>query len=199
MNPAPSDVLAGYPKEVLLKDGTGVTLRPLKVGDERALYEMFRRLPEDDLWFLNHDVSDQRLVDEWVRGLDHDRVISIVAFLRGRIVANAVLMRKSYGAKSHIGKIRISVDPVYREKRLGTWMFLDLINLAMEMGLKLLVMRLVREKDAYIMKSVERVGFAQQAVLKDYVLDRQGNPYDLVIMTKRLSTGWDEFRDESRT
>jgi len=31
------EVMKDYPKEVILKDGNGVTLRPLKAGDEDAL------------------------------------------------------------------------------------------------------------------------------------------------------------------
>lgn len=185
------DVTKDYPKEVILKDGTGVTLRPLKRGDENALYKMFERFSKDELWFLNHDVSDPRLFDEWVQNPDSNRVVSIVALLEGRIISNAALMVKQYGAKSHIGKVRVAVDPSFREKRLGTWMLLDLVNLAMAVGLKMVVMRLVREKDASIMNAVRKLDFTEQAVLEDYVLDRAGNPCDLVIMTKRLPVEWD--------
>lgn len=185
--------LRGYPKEVILKDGTGVTLRPAQKGDEKALYEMFKRLSEEELWFLNHDVTDPKLVDDWIKSLDPKRVISIVAVLEGRIIANAVLMRKVYGAKSHIGKIRISADPRYRDKRLGTWMLLDLMNLAMAIGLKMLVMRLVRDRDAPVIGGAKKLDFIEEAVLKNYVLDKEGNPHDLVIMTKRLPMEWDDF------
>jgi ribosomal protein S18 acetylase RimI-like enzyme len=186
-------VLQDYPKEVILKDGTGVTLRPLKAGDEKPLYDMFRRFSEDDLWFLNYDVSDPKQIEAWVNTLEPDRVVSIVAVLEGRIIANAALMMKHYGAKSHIGKIRISVDPGYRDKRLGTWMLLDLINLAMAVGLKMLVMRLVRDRDALILDGVEKLNFFEEAVLKNYVLDRQGIYHNLVIMIKRLPVEWDDF------
>jgi GNAT superfamily N-acetyltransferase len=186
-------VLQDYPKEVILKDGTGVTLRPLSAGDEKPLYDMFRHFSEEELWFINHDLSDPKLIDAWVRDLNPERVISVVAQLEGRIIANAALMRKQYGAKSHIGKIRISVDPSYREKRLGTWMLLDLINLAMAIGLKMLVMRLVQGRDALIMEGIRRLDFLEEAVLRNYVLDRQGNPLDLIIMVKRLPVEWNDF------
>lgn len=182
-----------YPKEVILKDGTGVTLRPLEPGDEDALFEMFRRFSEDELWFLNHDVSDPGVFEDWVKSLDLNRVASIVALLEGRIISNAALMVKDYGAKSHIGKVRIAVDPSFREKRLGTWMLFDLVNVAMAIGLKTVVMRLVQEKDASVMNAVRRLDFTEEAVLEDYVLDRAGNPCNLVIMTKRLPTEWDQF------
>jgi len=188
-----ADVTMDYPKEVILKDGTGVTLRPLKHGDEDALFKMFKRFSKDELWFLNHDVADPRLFDDWVKSLDLNRVVSIVALLEGRIISNAALMVKHYGAKSHIGKVRIVVDPSFREKRLGTWMLLDLVNVAMAIGLKTVVMRLVQERDASVMSAVRKLDFTEEAVLEDYVLDRGGNPCNLVIMTKRLPTEWDQF------
>ena len=181
-----SELLKDYPKEVILKDGTGVTLRPLKDGDENVLFEMFRRLSVDDLWFLNHDVSDMGLIADWINNLDPNRVISIVALLEGRIVGNAVIMMKRYGAKSHIGKVRISVDPGFRDRRLGTWMLLDLVNLSMAMGLQMLVMRLVQDRDASLINGVRKLGFIEEAVLKNYLMGGEGQAHNLVIMTKRL-------------
>ncbi len=188
-----TEVMSDYPKEIILKDGTGVTLRPLRAGDDEALFDMFGRLSEDDLWFLNHDMSTPGLMADWVKNLDPARVVSIAALLEGRIIANAALMMKSYGAKSHIGKIRIFVDPSFRENRLGTWMLLDLVNVAMALGLQLLVMRLVQDRDASVINGVRKLGFEEEAVLKDYVRDRQGNPRNLVIMTKGLQVEWDDF------
>lgn len=182
----PRDLFSDYPKEVILKDGTGVTLRPLRRGDDRALFEMFKRFSEDDLWFLNHDMSDPKLIAQWINDLDLNRVISIIALLEGQIIANAVLMLKLYGAKSHIGKVRVSVDPSYRDKRLGTWMLLDLINLAIAIGLKMLVMRLVQDRDAAVINGIRKLEFAEEAVLKDYLMGREEKPHNLVIMTKRL-------------
>jgi GNAT superfamily N-acetyltransferase len=187
------EVLLDYPKEVILKDGTGLTLRPIREGDEEALHAMFGRLPEEDLWFLNHDVSDPRMIGEWIGSLDTGRVLSIAALLEGRIIANAALMRKRFGAKSHIGKIRISVDPRFRDRGLGTWMLLDLINLAMSVGLRMLVMRLVRERDLPVIMGIKKLGFVEEAVLHHYVLDRAGHAHDLVIMTKRLPLDLEDF------
>jgi ribosomal protein S18 acetylase RimI-like enzyme len=190
--PSLEDLKMDYPKEVILKDGTGVTLRPLKHGDENALFEMFKLFSKDELWFLNHDVSDPRLFEDWVKGLDLNRVVSIVALLEGRIISNGALMMKQFGAKSHIGKVRIAVDPSFREKRLGTWMLLDLVNVSMAIGLKTVVMRLVQERDASLMNAVRKLDFTEEAVLENYVLDSGGNPCNLVIMTKRLPTEWDQ-------
>ena len=188
-----TNVLNDYPKELILKDGTGVTLRPLADGDQDALFKMFYRFPKDELWFLNQDVNDPDLIDGWVRNLDSKRVVSIIALLEGRVISNAVLMMKDYGAKKHIGKIRIAVDPAMREKRLGTWMLLDLINMAVAIGLKILVMRLIEDRDIAVIQGVKKLDFVERAVFKDHVLDMEENPHNLVILTKRLQIRWDDF------
>ena len=188
-----TNVLNDYPKELILKDGTGVTLRPLADGDQDALFKMFHRFPKDELWFLNQDVNDPDLIDGWVRNPGSKRVVSIIALLEGRVIANAVLMMKDYGAKKHIGKIRIAVDPAMREKRLGTWMLLDLINMAVAIGLKILVMRLIEDRDIAVIQGVKKLDFVERAIFKDYVLDMEENPHNLVILTKRLHTRWDDF------
>lgn len=187
-------VIEDYPKEVILKDGTGVTLRPLREGDEDLLFRMFSRLSEDDKWFLDHNVADFGLIENWVKNMDPDRAHSILAVLGGQIIAHATLLRKYYGAKSHIGNIRISVDPSFRGKHLATWMLLDLINLAMAMGLEALIMQLVEDRDAALIRSVKKLEFFEKAVLKDYAKDREGNPHNLVIMVKRLHRLWDDVR-----
>ena len=187
-------MLEDYPKEVILKDGTGVTLRPLREGDEDLLFRMFSRLSEDDRWFLDHNVADFGLIENWVKNMDPDRAHSILAVLGGQIIAHATLLRKYYGAKSHIGNIRISVDPSFRGKHLATWMLLDLINLAMAMGLETIIMQLVADRDAALIRSVKKLEFFEKAVLKDYAKDREGNPHNLVIMVKRLHRLWDDVR-----
>lgn len=190
-------MLEDYPKEVILKDGTGVTLKPLRDGDEDLLFQMFSRLSEDDKWFLDHNVADFGLIENWVRNMDPDRAHSIVAVLGGLIIAHATLLRKYYGAKSHIGNIRISVDPSFRGKHLATWMLLDLINLAMAMGLETLVMQLVEDRDTSLIRSVKKLDFLQKAILKDYAKDREGNPHNLVIMVKRLHRLLDDIGADS--
>jgi hypothetical protein len=123
------------------------------------------------------------------------KLISIVAVLEGRIIAHATLIRKYYGANSHIGKIRISVDPSFRERHLGTWILLDLNNLAISLKLEILIMRLVEGWDSYVMKGVKRLDFHEEAVLKNYLKDRAGNPHNLIIMVKHLQGAWASSED----
>ena len=186
-------MLENYPKEIILKDGAGVTLRPLQPGDEDPLFRMYNRLPEEDRWFLDADVSRIETIRKWVKETAGKGLVSIVGALEGEIIAHAFLVWRDYGAKRHIGKIRIAVDPSFRERHLGTWILLDLHNLAISLGLEILVMRLVEEKDAYVIRGVKRLDFRQEAVLKNYVKDKEGNSHHLLLMVKRLKGGWDKI------
>ena len=141
---------------------------------------------------LDYDVADSSLIENWVKDMDSEKVSSIVAVLEGRIIALSSLIRKYYGSKSHIGKIRISVDPFFREKHLETWMLLDLINLAMTIGLETLTLELMKKRDSFLINSLENLAFFAEAVLNNYVRDREGNPYSLVIMVKHFHRGWED-------
>lgn len=179
-----------YPKEVILRDGSGVTLRPVSADDGPLLERMLNRLSDEDRWFLGLEGDLNAFVKTWIRFSGTDRVFSIAAVLEGRMVSVAALVRERRGSEGHVGNIQISVAPEYRERRLGTWMLLDLINAAMSMGLERLVMRLVEGRDDTIRRGVEKLRFSREAVLEDFVKDLQGSFHNLDLMVKRLPTEW---------
>jgi hypothetical protein len=185
-------VLKDYPKEVILRDGSGVTLRPLFKKDGPLLSSMLNRLPEEDRWFLGLAEGVHELTKRWVSDADSVRVISIAAVLEGDMIAVATLIRHRPGAEGHVGRIQMTVAPEYRDRRLGTWMLLDLINAAMSMGLERLVMYLVEGRDSVIMRGLEKIQFAKEAVLPLFVKDLQGRFYDVALMIKRLPGEWTE-------
>ena len=179
-----------YPKEIILKDGTGLTFRPLRSGDEIPLFEMFKELSDDDRWFTDDDVSDFRVIERWVKRMDPEKATTIVAVLEGRIIACARLIINDEGALRHIGRVRVFVVPAFREKNLGTWILFDLMNLAMSVGLEILVMEVVEDRDVVGIRGAKRLDFSQEALLKHYVRDSLGHYHNLVIMVKRLYLGW---------
>lgn len=185
----------GYPRALILKDGTEVCLRPLKKKeDEQALLDFFNRVSDKDRWYLVDDVADPDLVRTWAREINPKKILPIVAVTDdGLILAVATLHRYTHGARQHIGRIRLVVDNDYRNKRLGTYMLLDIIQLAMDLGLGLLRTQFIRGVEDKAIRAARRLDFFEQAVLPDYAKDHRGNNYDLVIMIKRLHRGWDDF------
>jgi len=189
---AEAGMLEEYPKEAILKDGTRVTLRPLEREDAERLVAFFQRIPEDDRWYLRHDVSDPATIRQWALQVDYERVIPIVAVNEERIVGDATLHRRRYGSSRHVGEVRIVIDPDYRSKRLGTWMLLDLVQLATGLGLEKLVAEAASNETAAL-KAIRRLDFVREAVISEFHKDRAGNECDLVIMVKNLAPTWTDF------
>jgi RimJ/RimL family protein N-acetyltransferase len=188
-------MLESYPKVIVTKDGTHAMLRPLARGDERALEAFFARIPHEERWFRRERVDDPEVIRQWMANLDYDRVLPMVAVHAGdgRIIANLSLHRRTFGCRKHIGHVRVMVDPAFRSQRLGTWMLLDMVKLAMEAGLEKLVAELVAGVEEAAIRAAARLDFFREAVLRDYVKDQDGQPRDLVIMVKTLHRDWSDF------
>ncbi len=182
-----------YPKEIVLKDGKEAIIRPLEKGDKTPLLELYSRIPENDRWYLRYDVLDPEVMREWFENIDRGNIFSIIALSDDQIVAQASLHMRKFGCAKHVGRLRIMVAPEFRHKRLGTWMLLDLIHLAMGKGFsELRADFIVGIEDAAI-ESAHKLDFFEKAVLKDYAADQQGNRHDMLIMIKRLHKDWGDF------
>lgn len=188
-------MLDDYPKAIISKDGTQVLLRPLKPEDESRLNDFFTRIPEKERWFLRDNVADPRVIRRWIEHLDYDRVLPMVAAKKEdeTIIANVSLHRRPFGGLHHLGQLRILVDPAYRSQRLGTWMLLDMIRLAMDMGVEKLVAEFVSEVEQAAINAAYKLDFFKVAVLPEYVKDQAGNYRDLLIMIKNLHREWSDF------
>jgi L-amino acid N-acyltransferase YncA len=174
-----------YPKRTKLQDGTPVTLRPMVKKDERALYEFFQRVPKDDRLFLREDVSKLATIQAWVEELDYERVLPLLALADGEVVGDATLHRRPLGWTRHLGKVRIVIDPDYRQKGLGSLLIKGLIEIAKGLKLERLVVELMGSQAAAL-SAFRRLGFERAAVLHRHVRDRAGRPQDLVIMIHDL-------------
>jgi ribosomal protein S18 acetylase RimI-like enzyme len=186
-------MLKGYPKTVVIRDGTRVTLRPMVKEDGERLREFFADIPEEDRWYLREDVADARVIDSWVRDLNYERVFPILAQVDDRIVADATLHRHTFGGSRHVAKLRIVIAPEYRRKGLGTWLALDIVNLALECGVEKLVAELVEGKQEAAIEGLLRLGFVKEARLYNYARDPQGEPHDLVMMVRTFYPDWGTF------
>jgi L-amino acid N-acyltransferase YncA len=85
------------------------------------------------------------------------------------------------------------VLPEFRHKRLGTWMLLDLIRLAMDKGLTELRADFVVGIEDAAIESAIKLDFFKKAVLENYVKDPKGTRHNIVIMIKQLHKDWGDF------
>lgn len=180
-----------YPKEVHLKDGTELSVRPLRKEDEKVLHNYFLRLPSKEVARLRDDVTDPDLIRKWIYDLDYDVIFPLVAMDNDRIVANATLKFNKVGWRKHQGEVRTTVDPEYRGRGISTVLIKNIIEVAKSMGLEQLTAELSPILDeAYFL--FEKIGFKEAAVLKNFIKDQEDKYEDLVVMILDLN----EFGNE---
>jgi L-amino acid N-acyltransferase YncA len=182
-----------YPKECVLKECVEAVIRPLESGDRSLVEAFYQRIPASDRWFMNYDVMDPAVMDKWFDAVEKGSVCSILALCEDKVVGQGSLYMRGFGATSHVGRFRIVVLPEFRQKRLGTWLLLDLIQVAMDKGLEMLRADLVAGVEDGAIEAVQKFDFFKFAELKNYVKDINDNRQDLVIMIKRLHKEWSDY------
>ena len=175
-------LLDRYPQRVTLQDGTELVLKAMNKQDERTLMDFFEDLHDSDRLYLRNDVSNYRVVRDWFNNLNYNRVFPLLALHEGRIVANATLHRKPFGWMRHVGETRIVVSPSFRKRGLARVMFTEIIYTAEEAGLEKLTAEMAVTQVGAI-EVFRKMGFKDEAILKDYIRDAKGEVHDLLIMT----------------
>lgn len=178
--------LQGYPAVQAIEGGDEVTIRPMVPEDRDRLLEFFRRIPEEERFYLKEDVTSARVIQQWAENLDYGRTLPLLAFKGERIVADATLHHRRAGARRHVGEVRIVVDPAYRNRGIGRALLHRLIEIARDKGLERLVFEVVAQKEEAARRTAQVLGFVPVAVLMHHVRDMDGTPHDLVIMELRV-------------
>lgn len=136
-------VIAPYPKEYItqwqLKDGTPVTLRPIKPEDETLFHEMFKSLSEETMRFRFFQIIKELPHETLTRycNLDYDREIAIVAELqkeRERKIIGAVRLVLEPGGKC--GEFAVVVADPWQRLGLGAKLTDYIIAIAREDALE---------------------------------------------------------------
>lgn len=182
-----------YPKELVLNDGTEVTLVPLAKDHLEPLRAFYESVSEEERFTLQDDPLDQEVYPLWLRDQERLKAWHVVALKENRIVGHSFLVRDNYGMRRHIGKLSIILSSDFKGKGLGTWMLLDLIKRAMELELEKVVVEIVTGNNYRIMDALKRMDFQEIAILKDLCKDRAGNLRDLILMGKNLYAHWGDF------
>ena len=82
--------------------------------------------------------------------------------------------------------MRLSTDPQYRAKGLGTLLIQTLEDIAGQLGLEQLTAEIPPELDkAFYL--FEKLGFEKAAVLNGFAMDAEGRESDIVLMIKSLA------------
>jgi L-amino acid N-acyltransferase YncA len=178
--------LTAYPKELTLRDQTKVTVKPMTESDGKALLDFFRRIPADERYYLKDDVTSPEVIERWSAGLDYNRTLPLLAWVNGRIVADATLHRTRANARRHVGQLRVTVDAAFRDKGLGTVLLRELVAIANENVLDRVLIEVVADREEAARKAAEAIGFVQVGLLPGHAKDLDGHPRDIVLLEMPL-------------
>ena len=190
---ATTTVSRSYPRRTRLRDGGEAILRLMAPADGEALLAFARKLPPDDLLFLRMDITQPPVVDEWVANIRAGRTITILAEADGEMAGYASLHYNEVLWTRHVGEIRVAVAPKYRRQLLGETLAREVFSIARDLGLLKITAQMTPDQ-AGARATFERLGFRPEAILADFVLDREGRTRDLLIMSYDI-TGLTDIED----
>jgi L-amino acid N-acyltransferase YncA len=179
----PSSIKFGreYPFSTAVSDQT-VKVRLMGPADGEAMLAFGRSLPEEDLFFLQIDITDPDTVAEWIRRIKAGTTISVIAESSGTIIGYANLHHQELRWTRHLGEIRIQVSPAWRGRGLGKLLLREVFQVARHLGLNKIVARMASSQRG-ARQVFESQGFEAEALLADAVIDSAGRTQDLILMS----------------
>jgi len=162
--------------------GKQITLRLMKPQDRDALLAFARSLPADDLLFLSIDITQPEAVDGWTREIEAGRVVTVLAEANGKLVGHGTLNCNNLTWTRHLGEMQLLISPDFRGVGLGNLLADEVNAIARAKDLRKVIARMASEQKG-AQQVFERLGFTVEALLADYVIDRQGRTHDLIVMS----------------
>jgi len=92
------------------------------------------------------------------------------------------LVRNNLTWTRHLGEIQLLIKPAARGLGLGHILASEIFTIAKEQGVQKIVARMAAEQKGAI-AVLERLGFVAEALLADFVIDRNDRTHDLIVMT----------------
>jgi RimJ/RimL family protein N-acetyltransferase len=178
----PVDYRRTFPREVRLDNAKTLQLRLMGRADRDEIVRFAQALPKQDLLFLRTDITDPRMVDEWIAKADANRSVAILAYDGERLAGYATLHHDEVLWTRHVGEIRTNVGADYRGIRLGARLVEEMFLIAKEIGLKKITANMTSDQKA-ARRTFERIGFRPEALLADHVVDAEGRMHDMLIMS----------------
>lgn len=181
-----------YPREIMLRDGARLTLRPMGREDADRLWEFFCRIPPEDKMYFRVDVDRKEMVERWAEHLDFDSVLPILALEEDRVVGDATLHRNKTGWKQRVGTVRIQIAPEFRNRGLGTAMLREMRHLGEKAALHYLMAEAIEEQQPAI-RAFEKMGFERVGVYRNFVNDQKGALHNLVVLLYHMAYSEEEM------
>ena len=159
-------------------------IRQLEQRDRETIEQFLARVPEGDRTFFKENVDSPEVVEAWARpgaaraiAVEDDRVVGYMAVV------------PLQGWSSHVGEVRVIVDPDSRGRGIGRALAQHAVLEALNLGLTKMVVEVVADQEATI-AMFRSLGFDPEALLADHVRDQAGDLRDLMILAHSVEESW---------
>ena len=160
-------------------------IQPLAPELAGPVEEFFRRVPESDHNSFAEDVLAPGIVQTWLADTRGRRACAVED---GRVLGYVAVL-PLVGWSSHVGSLRVVVDPDARGKGVGRALARQGLVAGLELGLSKLVVEVVVDAVPAI-GMFEALGFEPEALLRDHVRDKTGELRDLVVLAHLVEGTW---------
>ena len=152
--------------------------RSFDAGDTDAVEAFLARIPKGESTFFKEDISAPGTVQRWAENSnggcrtlawDGDTVVGYAAVIPG------------VGWSSHVGEIRLVVDPERRRAGIGHALARRALIDALRAGMTKVVVEVVADQQAAV-GLFTALGFRPEALLTNHVRDRSGDLHDLLVL-----------------
>lgn len=181
--------------KTLTIDDKTIQIRTFERGDVVAVGAFAAALPAHDLLFLSRDIQHARVIEAWQQAIADGEIDSLIAVDGDDVVATSAIVRDPLSWSPHVAEIRLLVAPSMRGHGLGRLLLEQSVRIASERGAIKLIARMTPDQRGSI-TLFEEAGFRGEAMLRDHVRDRDGNVFDLAILSldlrraSSLQTSW---------
>ncbi|HEV2121089.1 MAG TPA: GNAT family protein [Candidatus Bathyarchaeia archaeon] len=182
-------------KRFKLANVPNVTLRVLRWEDLDSLLSFINNLVQEKHGDSNSGLYagfDRRLTREeeaeWLAHtlmeIERGDVVSVIAEISGRIIANGEVTRGRYEDTHHHGHLGLTMISKYRGQGIGHRILETLVQESRKIGLKTLDAEFLAE-NKMARRAYEKAGFKQAGMIPDKVF-RDGKYFDGLIMAREL-------------
>jgi ribosomal protein S18 acetylase RimI-like enzyme len=159
-------------------------IKQLEPADREALERFLARIPEGDRTFFKEDVDDPAVVGAWTRP-GPARALAVEA---GDVIGYVAVV-PLHGWSSHVGEVRVIVDPEHRGRGIGRALARRAVIEAVELDLSKMVVEVVADQEPTI-AMFRSLGFDPEALLTDHVRDQSGELRDLMVLAHSVEEQW---------
>jgi ribosomal protein S18 acetylase RimI-like enzyme len=154
-----------------------VETRPFTPADVAAVEAFLDRIPKGESTFFKEDITAEGIVGRWAADTATRRILA----WDGADVIGYAAVIPGVGWSSHVGEVRLIVDPERRRSGIGHQLARRALIDALQAGLRKVVVEVVADQEAAI-HLFTGLGFTPEAILANHVRDRAGDVHDLMVL-----------------